>query len=244
MSDEEMVQVPGTFGFSAIPMDMLEESEYSLVTILVDVSSSVSRFRDLLINMLKASIKSCEDNPRAENLLIRVCTFADQGYFNEIHGFKPLEFIDFSVYDKIRCGGMTAACDAMMEALNATDAYAKTLWEQDFKSNAHIIMITDGQENDSKYNTNDVDSCLRDMTMQERRDLESVFSLLIAVNMEDPRIAQILDDFHKECGFDQFLDAKDATPETMSKIQGWITSSISSSVRALGSGSKSAILQV
>ena len=245
INEEEMVVNAGSFGFSSVPIGQLEEMEYCLVTILVDASSSVGRFRQLLIDMIANGVKSCDDNPRSENLLVRVCTFSSNGCFQEIHGFKPLEFIKTDVYNNIHPGGMTAASDAIIDAIGATRRYADDLWnQQDIKCNAHITLVTDGCENDSSADIGDVAALIKEVNEMESKSLESLFTLLIAVGTEDRDIAKILDGFHKETGFDQFLDAKDASADNMSKAGGWITSSVSSSVRVLGSGTKSTLLQV
>ena len=65
------------YGFSAENLQNLGSSEYTLVTVVVDTSSSVYSFATDIENCLKAIVKACRVSQRADNLMMRVVTFAD-----------------------------------------------------------------------------------------------------------------------------------------------------------------------
>ena len=68
--DNSLVSMGTTnFGFSGASLDDLESSEYTIVTIAVDISSSVSGFRQQLEECLQTIVESCQRSPRSENLL-------------------------------------------------------------------------------------------------------------------------------------------------------------------------------
>jgi hypothetical protein len=79
---------PGTFEFSGVRPEKLGATEYTLVTVVVDETGSVSAFADELLRCVRAIVEACASSPRADNLLLRLVTFNDR--VAEIHGFRPL----------------------------------------------------------------------------------------------------------------------------------------------------------
>mgnify|MGYP005855423873 FL=1 len=100
-----------------------------------------------LVRSTREAVKACGYSPRANNLLVRVVDFND--IVQEAHGFKELRQIDADNEYDVRCGGGTALYDAVIDAVQATGAYAKVLFDNDFEVNAIIFVETDGEENSS-----------------------------------------------------------------------------------------------
>lgn len=68
-------KIDGTsFTYSNVGLDNLDNSEYTLAIIAVDVSSSVSSFKHLLEDAIKNAIQACKYSDRADNLLIKLVT--------------------------------------------------------------------------------------------------------------------------------------------------------------------------
>src|SRR5690606_6558971 len=110
------------FGFSAERIGNLDASEYTLVTLVIDTSSSTLSFRDDIKKCVDKVIEACGKSPRKDNLLLRVCEFSNS--FLEIHGFKRLNTIRSGDYNnEFNGGGMTALYDAAENAISATEAY-------------------------------------------------------------------------------------------------------------------------
>ena len=104
--EQQMLPI-GHYGYSATRMDDLGASEYTLVTIVCDVSPSVSSFTNEMEEALREIVKACKYSPRADNLLIRLVTFA--GYLDEAHGFKLLERCNLDDYKRcLKIGSATA----------------------------------------------------------------------------------------------------------------------------------------
>ena len=78
-NDDDMntISVPGGggFQFSAIRPENLGASEYTLVSIVCDISGSVDSYKDELLKCIKTIVEACKKSPRAENLLIRLLLF-------------------------------------------------------------------------------------------------------------------------------------------------------------------------
>lgn len=222
------------FQFSAIRPENLESTEYTLVTIAVDKSYSVSSFRNDLIRTLQASVKSCESSPRAENLLIRTIFFNE--LLEEVHGFVPLENVPLTDYDKLQPDGATALFDATYEGIGSILKYAEELQNQDMDVNGLVVVITDGDDNSSTSTPSMIAKQVEDALMQETV-IESVMSILVGVNAQ--RYAAKLQRFKDEANLQQFVDAGDATPETLARLAKFITDSISSQSQSLGTGGPS-----
>ena len=110
-TEEMNIPGPGTFTFSGARPDMLEETEYTLVHVAVDISGSVYGFEDQLLSMLQTAVESCSNSPRKESLLVRVTTF--NSGLEEIHGYRPLTEIDVNAdYPLLGAFGGTKLNDA------------------------------------------------------------------------------------------------------------------------------------
>ena len=238
MDSMEDLQTTSNYGFSAVKMDDLGASEYTLVTITADVSTSVSAFKDDLEKCLKTILESCQKSPREENLMIRLVSF-NHG-LQELHGFKLLNSIDESDYDGIlNCTGMTALYDAVYSSIEATQHYGAILNNQDYMANAIIFVITDGCDNSSSYTPSSVKQIIGETIKNE--DLESVSVVLVGVG-DDPYTIDELDRFQSNADINQFVKIGEATPGKLAKLAEFISQSISSTSQSLGSGSASAPL--
>jgi len=227
---------PGTFQFSAIRIDDLGATEYTLVTIVVDITSSVVSFTDELLACVKNIVEACQKNPRAENLMLRLLAFNTD--LHELHGFKPLSDIDPNDYKAFRPNGMTALFDAAYSGISATLEYADRLIKQDFDVNGCVYIITDGMDNASTITPNSIADKIKAALKQE--EIESLVTVLVGlIDPNDsmaPDIRQALTTFQVESGLTQFADIGDATPQRLAKLAQFVSQSISSQSQALGSG--------
>lgn len=235
----EQLNTASNYKFSAVKVDELGATEYTLVTIAQDTSGSVSKFKKEMENCLKTVLDSCRKSPRAENLMARLVCFDDN--LKEVHGFKMLETIQPSDYDNaLDIGGYTALFDAVQSSVEATVQYAHILREQDFLSNAIIFVITDGDDNASRASANTVKQAINRSINSEV--LESITVVLVGVNTVDARIADYLSDFQKQADITQYIDIGTATTGKLAKLASFVSQSISSTSQSLGSGSASQLL--
>lgn len=235
--DEELQQHNlGHFGFSAVRVEDLGATEYTLVTIVADRSGSTDGFTQEMEAALKEVIKSCQHSPRADNLLARLVVFEDT--HQETHGFKLLEHCNLDDYNGVLSpGGCTALYDATLDSVEATQNYAQQLTEQDFGVNSILFVITDGVDNRSKFEGKHVGAALKKAVTSE--SMESLVSILIAVNTQDAQASSYLNDFHLQAGFTQYVELKDASKSTLARLANFVSKSISSQSQALGSGGAS-----
>lgn len=227
----------GHFGFSATPLRDLGAAEYTLVTIVVDESGSVSRQVRDIEQALDKVIESCRLSPHSDNLMVRVVRFNSN--VNEVHGFKLLPDIK-SYTDVLTGSGMTSLYEATTNALVAMNTYGKNLSDQDYTVNGILVVITDGMNNITRATRADVKRELT--TAVSGENLESLISILVGVDTGESGLKQYLDDFKNESGFTQFEWMQDLTPKSLARLANFISRSVSSQSKALGSGSPSQAL--
>lgn len=242
----EINNLPGGFSYSGIRMEDLEAAEYTLVTIVLDISGSVQEYIERYKEMLNTIIDSCRKSPRVENLLIRTVLF--ESNVEEYHGFKLIEQIKDDEYDDIESRGCTALYDATYLSIEAMMAYSQRLFDVDIDVNGIIFIITDGLDNDSKTTKDTIEKLLKGIKGSEK--LESLVTILIA--LKDPNIsfgnyqdvARELDSFKGEVGIDSCIDIGDLDKGKLAKLANFVSQSISSQSQSLGTGGTSVKLTI
>jgi hypothetical protein len=227
------LDTPSHYGFSATRIEDLKASEFTLVTIVLDVSGSVRAFQQGLIDCLKTILAACQHSQRKTNLVLRLVLVNHN--VREAHGFRLLSDIKPDEYDTIidHIGGNTALFDGTHTAIDATVAYGKTLTAQGITNNAVVYIITDGDDNASTFGANEIRTLIQKTEADE--SLESIQTVLIGVNANDS-LSQFLSDFKEKAGLDQVILIKDSTPSSLARMGNFISRSISAVSLNLNNG--------
>jgi len=231
------------FGFSGIRVEHLGATEYTLVTIAVDVTGSVDGFENELRRCLIAMVMSCKRSPRSDNLLLRVILFASRfnGGVYEVHGFKLLTDIDpQKEYAQLTTGGGTPLFDACYSAIGAMNEYGKKLADDDFGVNAIAVIITDGDNTHSAATEAMIKEAMKQGVSGEI--LESMLSILIGINAA--MYKNELENFQRNAGITQYIDAGDVTEGKLARLAEFVSQSITSQSQALGTGGPSQNISV
>lgn len=230
---EEYQVGASNFNFSGKRIEDLGASEYTIVTLVIDVSGSVHPFAAEIEKAVKEVAVSCRRSPRADNLMLRVITFDSN--VEEFHGFKPLsECAEGDYTGAIVPGGVTALYDAVYNAIQSMIQYGCALVDNDFDCNGAVFVITDGMDNDSTMTRDTVKKAFTEAVTGE--SMESLVSILVGVNTAADGLGSYLQDFKDESGFTQYVAIADATEKQLAKLGQFISQSISSQSQALGSG--------
>lgn len=230
---------PGNFQFSGTRPEKLGASEYTLVTIVCDVTGSVHAFADLLLKMIKTAIGSCKKSPRAENILVRLILFNTR--VMEVHGFIKLDSINVDDYDPLRPTGGTALYDATYSGIGATIKYSEDLITQKFDVNGIVFIITDGDDNAS----NSTPNMIKEQVAKAKNDevIDSLTTLLIGIfDKSDPQkdfFKKRLSEFKDNAELDQYIHAGDADEKTLARLANFISQSVSSTSQSLATGTPS-----
>jgi len=229
--DIEQLQAGSGFKFSAVKVDALRSSEYTLVSLVVDVSESVKKFKTALENMLKAVHGACFMSPRKDALLMRITSFSE--VLNELIGFQLLANIKDTDMDGIlHVGGYTALFDATMEALEVTVSQAENLNKLDYTVNATIYIVTDGENNRGKVRLSEPIKA-RVEAIRKAECLQNILIVLIGVTDNNVSLSTYLQDFKDGAALDQYIDIGTATPGKLAKLGEFISASVSSASSAL-----------
>lgn len=168
--------------------------------------------------------------------MMRVVTF--HNVLDEVHGFRPFSECNTDSYSGcVSPGGMTALYDAACNTIDSVTQYGKSLTKNDFDVNAIVFVITDGADNASAATLPMVKEALERAVKSEA--LESIVSVLIGVNVNDPGITAFLTDLKDRAGFSQYVELKDASSKTLAKLADFVSRSISAQSQALGTGGPS-----
>lgn len=223
------------FHFSGESIDKLGASEYTLVNIVVDMSGSVSSYKNELTECIKTIVSSCKLSQRAENLMIRLTTFNNSVY--EEHGFSLLNSLIPDAYKNKKPTGSTSLYDATIDGIQAVNNYGKTLYDQEFDSNGIVFIITDGDDNTSRSNVSQIKDLVAKVINDEK--LESLRTILIGVNTKQDSLKRVLEKFKNDAELDQYVDIEAANKNSLAKLANFISKSISAQSLALGTGGPS-----
>ena len=235
---EEIKVQNSPFTFSATKMEDLGASIYTLVSICVDESGSVLKFKNDLEKCIANIVQSCASSLLADNLLLRLLAFDHE--VREIHGYKLLENCNLADYDNcLRIRGSTALFDASLNAILSAAEYGKNLRKSDFSANGIIFVLTDGDNNAGKTTQKMIHEAIDEIRHNEQ--LESLITILIGVNVTEPQISRYLNDFHKNGGFDHYREIQDASPKSLAKLAQFVSQSISSQSQSINNGQSAVI---
>ncbi|MEK7628296.1 MAG: vWA domain-containing protein [Patescibacteria group bacterium] len=226
------------FKFSGIRTERLGAAEYTLATILIDVSGSVGGFENDLRKAMVTIVETCKDPkkcPYTDRVLLRVVLFSTSVGLQELHGFKPLSEIDPASYPALNPGGGTPLFDAVYSGVGATNAYGKQLFADNYFANGIVFIITDGMNNASTATTTMIRKEAEAATKGEH--LESLVSVLVGINTSS--CARELDQFRQDAGLTQYIDVGDVTRGKLAKLADFVSQSVSSQSQALGTGGPS-----
>ncbi|MBL4686385.1 MAG: hypothetical protein JKY37_17455 [Nannocystaceae bacterium] len=242
MDDTEMDThaIKGThYGFSAVRIEDLGATEYTLVAIAADASASVMGFARQIERCIGEVVRSCGSSPRADNLLVRTTVFDDT--VEELHGFCPRPSLDPQRYNgTVRRGGATALFDAGENAVASITHYAATLTDADFDCNGIVFVITDGMDNMSKGCARRLAAALSQAAGHDA--LESMVSILVGVGVADDAVSTYLHAVRRDVGFDQYIELRKADAKTLAKLAAFVSKSIASQSQALGTGKSSRVV--
>lgn len=241
------------FQFSAVDPNQLTgaSSKFTLATVVIDVSGSVSQFEKTIEALVAEIVKACQKDPAADSLMLRIVKFNTS--VDEVHGFKLLGSVNPNDYKgKFNCGGGTALYDSMANAVESAVAYGKTLAASCYIANAVTFVITDGEENSSTVAINPKtrrgDPALVAKANAEAikgEALESSQIILLGLT-DDPAFGTYLSEVEKQCKCDKSMvigsfsvGGPSVNAGKIAKLVGFVSHSVSSTAQACGTGGPS-----
>lgn len=224
------------YTYSGQSLNTLGASKYTLVTLVIDMSPSITDYKDDIEAMCSEVVKACKKHPNSEELTVRVVGFNSD--ITEVHGYKELRNITDTDYKgAVKPAGLTALYEATEEAIEASQSYGEQLNGMDYTCNAVTFIITDGFNNINKVaNPDMIKKTLSKIKKDEK--LDSMNVILVAAS-DDPQVVAACEQFKNDAGLNQFVKMGEATKDNLAKFAQFASASVSSTSQALNSGGPS-----
>lgn len=234
----ETHQATGRYVYTGQPVEKLGGSQYTLVTLALDMSPSIEDYIPDMEAMCQEVIKACQKDPNSEAIMMRFIGFHES--IVEMQGFTELRHYDPNQFNGvIKVGSATALNEATMNAIVSTEEYGKELVNGDNMCNGVLFIITDGIDNMRGVSTSEIAAALKRIRKDEGAEtVESINTILIAAS-DDTMVMNALKSFHLNSGLNQLVEMGEANAANLAKLGQFVSQSVSSTSQALGSGGPS-----
>ena len=139
-------------GCGGVDVDDIDSEEVTLVTVIIDASSSMRSFAvDLLKQYKEQFLDPLRGAKNAASILVSAWVFSDDGRdkVRLIHGYTPVpECQDLTDAD-YQPNGMTPLRDAVMKGVTGLVTYGQTLRDNGTRTKSIVLVLSDGWENAS-----------------------------------------------------------------------------------------------
>lgn len=141
------VVIAGAAGMDA---EEIMTSDVTLVTVLIDASSSIGdrRLEQAVREGQNALLDALSGSREADSVLVALWTFADR--HQVVHSYVPVEDAVRLDAKNYSAGGMTMLYDAWCDALAANVAYAQQLRDGGTPVRSVVVVVTDGEDTGSR----------------------------------------------------------------------------------------------
>lgn len=159
------VVIAGAAGYD---VENLCASDVTLVTLLVDQSSSIGgrNLEDAVRHGQTLLVDSMAQSREREGILVALWTFDDQ--HRPLHSYVPVEQATRLDAQNYKSTGSTTLYDTWCDALAANVAYAQQLRDAGTLCRSVVVVITDGEDTSSKRTAGECSRLSRDLLASEQ----------------------------------------------------------------------------
>lgn len=155
-------------GAAGKPLEDIDASDVTLITVLVDASSSIEHrgLEQAVRDGHKALLDAFAGSREEGSILVALWTFADAP--KVVHAYVPVA--DATRLDKknYRGRGSTALYEVWCDALASNVAYAEQLRSGGTPVRSVVVVVTDGEDVGSRRTTHDCARISRDLLASEQ----------------------------------------------------------------------------
>lgn len=174
-------------------VDDLNTDDVTLVSIIIDESSSMDHVRDDVIDAFNTMARALNDSKAADSILLSAWTFADHPKL--LFGYTPIANVKDLTRAEYNPSGMTALYDATLDGMTGIIGYGQDLRNNGIRTRAIVVVISDGGDNTSRQTSHSIKTVAEDLMKQE-------FYTLAYIGMGDPATFKKIAD---SMGFPQIL---------------------------------------
>ncbi len=174
VSQDVMTTLSGDLGSFVVAgaagraLEDLDAAEVTLVTLMVDVSSSIfgNQLADAVCEAQNLLLDNLQTSPQADELMLALWLFDDQQ--RVVHAYVPVEDATRLDGNNYLGGGATSLYDTWIDGLMANVAYAQQLRDGGTPCRSLAVVITDGEDTTSRRSAVDCARLSRDVLASER----------------------------------------------------------------------------
>ena len=143
----------------------LDASDATLVSVLLDMSGSMSPHRRGVIDAYNAMLTALSGSKAAASILVSTWAFADTPRL--LRGWQPVGWHAPLTKADYEPDGCTALYDALLGAMTGVVAYGQELYDNGVPSRRIVFVLSDGGDNASRAASLDVRTASRALLAQE-----------------------------------------------------------------------------
>lgn len=141
-------------GCMGAPIDDVDATEATLVSVLLDMSGSMEPHRSAVLDAYAIMLKSLQGAKAAASILLSTWTFDDVPRL--LFGYQPVGWLSPLTKRDYRPDGCTALYDAALGAMTGLVAYGQALDQGGVPSKRVLFVLSDGDDNRSRHRADDV----------------------------------------------------------------------------------------
>lgn len=160
-------------GAQGVEVDDLGGESVTLYVRVLDKSSSMGPYQQAVIDAANLQVKALLGAKGSEIMLMSTWTFS---YDSELlHSYLPLDEVILLDNQNYSPSGMTKLNDTVLDAITGAVAYAQTLRASGIRVKIVIIIVSDGEDNQSSHSIGQVRTVIEDLFAQEIYTVSMVF---------------------------------------------------------------------
>lgn len=203
----------------AVDPSELDTEQVTLVTFVVDASSSMSSHRQTMIDALNAIIKDLQGYKQSDQMLVSSWQFDTTSKL--LFAAKKIADVtdDFNSYAP---NGYTALYDSLEDALTAGRTYAQELMDEDYQVRMIVVVLTDGEDNSSRTTASKVRKLSQALTVEET----AILALVAFQGYQQFDAKTIADNLGIPNVLEEDWSSNDAVHTSIKKLTGMISASV------------------
>lgn len=146
-------------------VDDLNTDDVTLLVIVLDMSGSMDRARDAVIDGYNAMMETLRDSRLADSILVSTWIFSNAPRL--LHGYTPVTYANDITKNEYGPSGGTALYDAVLNAYTGIVAYGQDLRDSGIRTQSIIAVFSDGEDNSSQHRVGEVRQVSEDLIAQE-----------------------------------------------------------------------------
>lgn len=146
-------------------IDDLDATEATLVSVVLDMSSSMDSYRNEVIAAYNAMLGALQASKAAASIMLSTWTFADSP--NLLHGYLPVGQVAPLTSAEYAPNGMTALYDTLLATMTGIVTYGQKLLDNGVPNRRIVFVLSDGGDNRSKSRATQVKTAAQGLITQE-----------------------------------------------------------------------------